>query len=167
MGMTWKLSQPFKQPSPTLIFLRVHCSLLPMLRLYIARKWESLWTTFSLSCSTMTTPLPPRTVRTVIWQKIWETKESLTVPLPKKGNLKQKHDYCGGGGFFLACEDLGKMFNNSFPACFFFLFFFLKWRLARTVPSALSAIQAVHAPSYPHLTDDPCRGTASRRTSRF
>ena len=30
-----------------------------------------------------------------------------------------------GGGFFLACEDFGRMFNNSFPACAFF-----KWRLA-------------------------------------
>ena len=33
-------------------------------------------------------------------------------------------------GVFLACEDLGRMFDNSFPACAFF-FFFLKWRLAR------------------------------------
>ena len=35
-----------------------------------------------------------------------------------------------GGGFFLACEDFGRMFDNSFPACAFF--FFLKWRLGRT-----------------------------------
>ena len=30
-----------------------------------------------------------------------------------------------GGGFFLACEDFGRMFDDSFPACdfFFFLFF--------------------------------------------
>ena len=33
----------------------------------------------------------------------------------------------GGGGFFLACEDLGRMFE--FPACA--IFFFLKWRLGR------------------------------------
>ena len=26
-----------------------------------------------------------------------------------------------GGGFFLACKDFGGMFNNSFPACTFFL----------------------------------------------
>ena len=32
------------------------------------------------------------------------------------------------GGFFLACEDFGRMFDNLFPACAFF--FFLKWRLA-------------------------------------
>ena len=32
----------------------------------------------------------------------------------------------GGGGFFLACEDLGRMFDNSFPVCVFFFFF--KWR---------------------------------------
>ena len=36
----------------------------------------------------------------------------------------------GGGGFLLACEDLGRMFDHSFPVCAFF-FFFLKWRLAR------------------------------------
>ena len=34
---------------------------------------------------------------------------------------------CGGGGFFLVCEDFGRVFENSFPACTFF--FFLKWRL--------------------------------------
>ena len=30
----------------------------------------------------------------------------------------------GGGGLFLACEDFGRMFDNSFPACAFFLSFF-------------------------------------------
>ena len=28
----------------------------------------------------------------------------------------------GGGGFFLACEDFGKMFDHSFPAYTFFFF---------------------------------------------
>ena len=40
----------------------------------------------------------------------------------------------GGGGHhgsFLACEDFGRMFDHSFPACTFFSFFFLKWKLAR------------------------------------
>lgn len=32
----------------------------------------------------------------------------------------------GGDGFFFACEDLGRMFDFSFPAC---SFLFLKWRL--------------------------------------
>ena len=31
----------------------------------------------------------------------------------------------GGGGIFLACEDLGRMFDNSFPACAFFFFLLL------------------------------------------
>ena len=31
----------------------------------------------------------------------------------------------GGGGIFLTCEDLGRMFDNSFPACTYFSFFFL------------------------------------------
>ena len=34
------------------------------------------------------------------------------------------HPYGGSGGFFLACEDFGRMFDNSFPACAFSL----KWR---------------------------------------
>ena len=29
----------------------------------------------------------------------------------------------GGGGFFLACEDFERVFENSFPACTIFLFF--------------------------------------------
>ena len=29
----------------------------------------------------------------------------------------------GGGGFFLTYEDLGKRFDNSFPACPLFFFF--------------------------------------------
>ena len=34
-------------------------------------------------------------------------------------------DTGGGGGSFLDCEDLGRMFNHSFPTCtFFFLFLF-------------------------------------------
>ena len=39
------------------------------------------------------------------------------------------HIVGGSVGFFLASEDLGRMFNQSFPAWLFF--FFLKWRLAR------------------------------------
>ena len=37
----------------------------------------------------------------------------------------------GGGGFFLACEDFGRMFDISFPACAFF-FFFNRDKLAQT-----------------------------------
>ena len=37
-------------------------------------------------------------------------------------------DLCSGGGgggcFFLASEDLGRMFEHSFPTCAFFFFFF-------------------------------------------
>ena len=49
-------------------------------------------------------------------------------------SLKQEHiDAEIGGGvvammvvaffFFLACEDFGRMFDNSFPTCAFFFFF--------------------------------------------
>ena len=46
-------------------------------------------------------------------------KAVFTIPVPT---------YCGGGGggggsgFFLACEDLGRMFDHSAPACAFFFF---------------------------------------------
>ena len=36
--------------------------------------------------------------------------------------------YLSCAGFFLACEDLGRMIDHSFPECA--SFFFLKWRLA-------------------------------------
>ena len=35
-----------------------------------------------------------------------------------------------GGGFDLACEDFGNIFDNSFPPCVFSVVL-LKWRLAR------------------------------------
>ena len=40
----------------------------------------------------------------------------------------------GGGSFFLACEDLGIMFDNSFSACasLSLSLSLLKWRLGRT-----------------------------------
>ena len=39
-------------------------------------------------------------------------------------NIRRSGDD-NGGGFLLAWEDFGRMFDNSFPACAFF-FFFLK-----------------------------------------
>ena len=40
--------------------------------------------------------------------------------------LSKKAGLCpaGGGGLFLACEDFGRMFDSSFPACTFFLLLF-------------------------------------------
>ena len=49
--------------------------------------------------------------------------QDLTNPDPEEPELKPE-DWAaaGGGGFFLACEDFGRMFGNSFPAsAFFFL----------------------------------------------
>ena len=40
-------------------------------------------------------------------------------------------EVCGDGGFFLTCEDFGRMFDHSFPVSTSFFFFFT-WRLART-----------------------------------
>ena len=40
----------------------------------------------------------------------------------------------GGGSFILACEDFGRMFDNSFPACTFFV---LKWRFPLFRPGSV------------------------------
>ena len=40
------------------------------------------------------------------------------------------------GGFCLACDDLGRMFNQSFPACALFVCFFLsgEWLIPLFMP---------------------------------
>ena len=38
----------------------------------------------------------------------------------------------GDGSFFLACEDLGGRFDDSFPACAFFFFFLSGDQLSHT-----------------------------------
>ena len=38
--------------------------------------------------------------------------------------LKLEVEVSCGGGFFLACEDLGRMFDNLFPCLRFFLLLF-------------------------------------------
>ena len=44
-----------------------------------------------------------------------------------KRDTKGKRCERRGGGFFLACKDLGRTFDDSLPLPAFFLFFFLKW----------------------------------------
>ena len=44
------------------------------------------------------------------------------LPVTNKHNVGGGGGGGGGGGFFLACKDLGRMFDNSFPACAFFFF---------------------------------------------
>ena len=43
------------------------------------------------------------------------------------GSLRVKQIYDGGGGFSLAREDFGGMFNHSFSACAFFVLFLFFW----------------------------------------
>ena len=38
------------------------------------------------------------------------------------------------GGFFLACKDFGRMFNQSLPACAFFFFFKAEIRSHTLIP---------------------------------
>ena len=49
-----------------------------------------------------------------------------------------------GSGFSLACEDLGRMFDNSFPACAFFFF--------KVEISSRKLIPLFRPVSYTHLT---------------
>ena len=53
-----------------------------------------------------------------------------------------------GGGFFLSCEDCGRVFDHLFPACAFFLFFifFLVEISSRTL-IPLSMPESVHSGS--------------------
>ena len=52
--------------------------------------------------------------------------------IPQKADKSSK----SGGGFFLACEDFGRMFDNLFPACAF-LFVLLMDFSSRTLSSLL------------------------------
>ena len=53
----------------------------------------------------------------------------------------------GGGGFFLVHEDLGKMFNHSFPVCNFFLSFFFKVEISSHTLIPLFMPGSVHSGS--------------------
>ena len=48
-----------------------------------------------------------------------------THSLTRTQTLEQWLLNIGGSGFFLTCEDFGRMFTHSFPACVFFIFFFI------------------------------------------
>ena len=50
------------------------------------------------------------------------------------GDLLISLDVVWYGGFFLACEDSGTMFNNSFPSCAFFLFFNMEISSRKLIP---------------------------------
>ena len=57
----------------------------------------------------------------------------------------------GGGGFFIACEDFGRMFDHSFSACvflfFFFVFFFFKVEISSRKLISLFVPGSVHSGS--------------------
>ena len=56
------------------------------------------------------------------------------------------------GGFFLVCEDLGRMFDNSFPTCAFFLLFFkVEISLCKLIPLFRSG--SVHSGSANEMTE--------------
>ena len=67
-------------------------------------------------------------------------KDVLAELVPVNGNYKGRHRSCGGGGggggggdgCFLACEDLGRVFDDLFHVCGVFGFFFFKWNSACT-----------------------------------
>ena len=66
----------------------------------------------------MTFKGPAKTVMTVNQSQPW-INWALTGPL-RTGPFV---DRCGvGDGFFLACVDLGRVFDDSVPACGFFFF---------------------------------------------
>ena len=71
----------------------------------------------------------------------------------KAQNVKVGGD--GGDGFLVACEDLGRMFNHSFPACAFFFFFFFQVEISSLTLIPLFRPESVHSGS--KSSDDFCR----------
>ena len=68
------------------------------------------------------------------------------------GGLRAAHyvRFAGGGGFFLACEDFGRMFDKSFSACasfFFFSFFFFLLQMSPRTLIPLFRLGSVHSGS--------------------
>ena len=58
-----------------------------------------------------------------------------TVHLTASGQVViSSSDQCDGGGSFLACEQLGRIFDHSFPACAFFFFFEVKISSRTLIP---------------------------------
>ena len=60
----------------------------------------------------------------MVWKFVWRKREIRC----ESGWVSSREDMSslvpsgggGGGGFVLACQDLGRMFGHSFPACPFF-----------------------------------------------
>ena len=50
-------------------------------------------------------------------------------------------------GFFLACEDFGRMFDNSSPACAFFFLFSFKVEISSRTLIPLFRPESVHSGS--------------------
>ena len=70
------------------------------------------------------------TITTCNWTQ-WSIRTGasswVTLPIKPIRNVTGPIKYIrsgAGGGFFLVCEDLGRMFDSSFPACTFFALFF-------------------------------------------
>ena len=54
----------------------------------------------------------------------------------------------GGGGFFLACGNLGRMFDHSFPACaFLFIYLFFEAEISSRTLIPLFMPGSVHSGS--------------------
>ena len=53
---------------------------------------------------------------------LYSNAKKKKIPRAKTKPLEKKNVVVFVFGFFLACEDFGRMFNNSFPACTFFFF---------------------------------------------
>ena len=62
------------------------------------------------------------------------------------------------GGFFLACEGFGRMFDHSFPACaFLFFFFFFPFFFFELQNSSRTLISLFYARISPQWLSEPRR----------
>ena len=79
--------------------------------------------------------LSPFMIQTLIWSHpcTYQNKKNrihkTVINKYRNDRLLQNTTCCNrGDGFLLACENLGRMFDNSFPT---FALFFSRWRLGR------------------------------------
>ena len=80
-------------------------------------------------------------------QEVGSVKHLHVYRLKVDNDFREYLVYGGGGGFFLACEDFGRMFDNSFPACAVFLFFFYEVEISSRTLIPLFRPGSVHSGS--------------------
>ena len=142
-------------PVSSMVILLV-CASLVTTRLWLLKWLQRQWSALESSCCLwnglcigsdrlpLPKPWPQLPCQCVKWMnwlpKAFGKKRSQLYGVGKEGGD-------GGDGFFLTCKDFGIMFDNSFPACPFFLFYFFKVEISSSKLIPLFRPQTVHSGS--------------------